>query len=326
MKKYIVSILVASVFLIGTPFLAPKASAADLNIRDFINLLVAIGVIPPDRMPAVNAFLATLDNTATPITPIVTPVTPPTTKSLITILSPNGGERYDIGSPVPIRWSASNLPPQANNRVSISLVGFSSHGDLVSIQGLYPAIYGISDSSVLNNGSSLGTIPTTVNPGNRYKIRINPSCQGCFGYDDSDNYFTITSEAASPTVVTPSPVITPVVSIPVSPVITSPTITVTSPNRGNIYHIGDNVPITWETSGIVPSTLMISYQPSISGATERYITDVSTSLGKYLWTIPDDVGEIGPYLITVSLGDGGIAWCSSSVFSIADAISTSTQP
>jgi predicted GH43/DUF377 family glycosyl hydrolase len=59
MKKYIVSILIASVFLIGAPFLAPKTLAADLNIRDFINLLVAIGVITPDKMPAVNAFLAT---------------------------------------------------------------------------------------------------------------------------------------------------------------------------------------------------------------------------------------------------------------------------
>lgn len=74
MKKYIVSILVASVFLIGTPFLAPKASAADLNIRDFVNLLVLIGVITPDKMPVVNAFLATLKDTHQSHPPVSSPV------------------------------------------------------------------------------------------------------------------------------------------------------------------------------------------------------------------------------------------------------------
>lgn len=62
MKKYIVSILVASLFLIGTPFVAQKAFAAEMSIRDFISLLVIIGVIPQDKIPAVNAYLATLDN------------------------------------------------------------------------------------------------------------------------------------------------------------------------------------------------------------------------------------------------------------------------
>jgi hypothetical protein len=69
MKKYIISMLVASVFLISVPFLAPKASASDLNIRNFINLLVAIGVITPDKLPAVNAFLTTLDNIPPPLPP-----------------------------------------------------------------------------------------------------------------------------------------------------------------------------------------------------------------------------------------------------------------
>ena len=72
MKKYIVSILVASMFLIGAPFVVKLVSAQDLSLRDFINLLVAIGVITPDKMPAVNAFLANLDNnhgTTNPQTP-----------------------------------------------------------------------------------------------------------------------------------------------------------------------------------------------------------------------------------------------------------------
>lgn len=64
-------------FLIGIPFVNPKASAAELNIRDFVNLLVLIGIITPDKIPTVNAFLAALDNsnnstTTAPTNPIIT--------------------------------------------------------------------------------------------------------------------------------------------------------------------------------------------------------------------------------------------------------------
>jgi len=80
MKKYIVSFLVASIFLAGAPFAVKQASASDLSIRDFVNLLIIIGVIPADKIPAVNAFLATLDNsTHSTTTPINTSITPDTT-------------------------------------------------------------------------------------------------------------------------------------------------------------------------------------------------------------------------------------------------------
>lgn len=73
MKKYIVSILIASVFLIGVPFVVQKASAADLSVRDFINLLITIGVIAPDKVSAVNAFFASLEATH-PSQPSIYPV------------------------------------------------------------------------------------------------------------------------------------------------------------------------------------------------------------------------------------------------------------
>lgn len=65
MKKYIISVLFALLFLVGAPFAINQARAADMSMRDFINLLITIGVITPDKMPAVNAYLATLDNNST---------------------------------------------------------------------------------------------------------------------------------------------------------------------------------------------------------------------------------------------------------------------
>jgi hypothetical protein len=62
MKKYIVSFLIISILLIGTPFAINKTSAQELSLRDFINLLIAINVITPDKLPVVNTFLANLEN------------------------------------------------------------------------------------------------------------------------------------------------------------------------------------------------------------------------------------------------------------------------
>jgi hypothetical protein len=61
MKKYVISLLIISSLVISTTFIPSKVLANELSIRDFINLLVTIGVITPDKMPAVNTFLSTLD-------------------------------------------------------------------------------------------------------------------------------------------------------------------------------------------------------------------------------------------------------------------------
>ncbi len=77
MKKYIVSILITSMFLIGTPFIVPKASASDISIRDFIQLLVFIGVIGPEKIPAVNVYLSIMNGINT------TPISVTSTSSII---------------------------------------------------------------------------------------------------------------------------------------------------------------------------------------------------------------------------------------------------
>jgi hypothetical protein len=61
MKKYIISILVTSIFLLGIPFAMNQVSAQNMSIRDFVNLLVVIGVITSEKIPVVNAYLETLD-------------------------------------------------------------------------------------------------------------------------------------------------------------------------------------------------------------------------------------------------------------------------
>ncbi len=60
MKKYLFSLLIALVLFSGSVFAINTTSAAGMSIKDFINLLINIGVITPDKIPAVNAWLASL--------------------------------------------------------------------------------------------------------------------------------------------------------------------------------------------------------------------------------------------------------------------------
>lgn len=109
MKIYIISILIVSVFLISTPVLIPTASAADMSIRDFINLLIVIGVITPEKIPAVNAYLVILDKSQTTSTPS------------ITVLSPKDGEIFTNGETViiPIELRVYNMPEKDELYISI---------------------------------------------------------------------------------------------------------------------------------------------------------------------------------------------------------------
>lgn len=71
MKKYLIFILIVLIFISGFSLNIDKASAANLSLRDFVNLLITIGVIPPERLPIVNAYIATFDKTNPPVASIV---------------------------------------------------------------------------------------------------------------------------------------------------------------------------------------------------------------------------------------------------------------
>ena len=61
MKKYLVSIFLLLVLLFATPAFVKTTFAQDMSLKDFIQLLISIGVITQDKVPAVNAFLASYD-------------------------------------------------------------------------------------------------------------------------------------------------------------------------------------------------------------------------------------------------------------------------
>jgi hypothetical protein len=100
MKKYIISILITPVFLLGIPLAINQVSAQNMSIRDFINLLVSVGVITPEKMPAVNAYLASIE------TPEVI-----SSENLGLVLEkdPYINQNYGFKINIPKSWKITNL-------------------------------------------------------------------------------------------------------------------------------------------------------------------------------------------------------------------------
>ncbi len=54
--------MVGIALLSGSLAIVPKAEASGMSIKEFIRLLIIIDVISQDKVPAVNAYLATLSD------------------------------------------------------------------------------------------------------------------------------------------------------------------------------------------------------------------------------------------------------------------------
>lgn len=128
----------------------------------------------------------------------------------ITVLSPNGGEVYQAGQQITIKWKSINMP--SNPRMNIMIV--NEKGVVVDES---------TDILVQNNQSWLYTLNANISTG-KYKVWIN--FKDNLAVDYSDNFFTINSQN-----------------------ITTPLIKVLSPNGGENYRIGQKVNVSWSMKG-----------------------------------------------------------------------------
>jgi hypothetical protein len=114
----------------------------------------------------------------------INPLTPS-----ITVISPNGGEKFTIGSPMTIKWQNTNY---RDSVVNISLYKSSTiPGNLD-----YNFVARIGNLAQPNDEIEVWTIPSTIAVGENYFIRVNLDVKdpesGFDMVDDSDAPFTIT--------------------------------------------------------------------------------------------------------------------------------------
>lgn len=181
----------------------------------------------------------------------------------ITVLSPNGGETWYTGQTYPISWTYVNLI----GTVYIQLVPYSSTSTQPTIT--------IATNVPIENGSYAWTIPSTINPNGLYKIRIVwISVLGVYIADESDAPFTITSGYVTPS------------------------ITVTSPNGGENWQIGQTYPITWNYTNLTGTVRIELVSPAMTPVA-NIIAEAPIEDGVYYWTIPNSVFPASFYRIHI---------------------------
>ncbi|MDP3093666.1 MAG: Ser-Thr-rich GPI-anchored membrane family protein [bacterium] len=114
-------------------------------------------------------------------------------KPSITVLSPNGGEEFNIGSPMTIKWQNINY---RNSVVNIFLYRSNKiPGDLD-----YNYVAQIGNLGQPNDGMETWIIPSSIPPSDNYFIRVNLDVQdpqtGFDMVDDSNAPFSIVSSIA----------------------------------------------------------------------------------------------------------------------------------
>jgi len=220
-------------------------------------------------------------------------LSPASTTPLITVTSPNGGEIWQRGTTHTITWDYTGNP---GSTVKITLVkGSTEVGTITSSVSIGSGGHGSYSWPISSSASSTG---------NDYKVSVQSISQPAIK-DTSNNYFTLT------------------------PTTTSPKITVTSPNGGEMWQRGTTHTVTWSYTGSPGSTVRIAL---MKGSTEIGTIASSTSIGSsgkgsYTWPISSD-GLLGSdFKVKVqSMSQPSISDTSNNYFTITKAGTTPPTP
>ncbi len=149
-------------------------------------------------------------------------------------------------------------------------------------------------SGITDFGSTTWKVPDELAPGSGYSVRIRDS-NDRNSYDVSDR-FTI-SEGAPPC-----------------------SYGVTSPEAGDVWHMGDEETVAWSRSGGCGS--QVDLDLLLSGDMVAAISEGSSDSGSYVWTIPADLAPADDYSIRVRDHENDSVFDVSDAFEIAEPLPT----
>jgi serine protease len=181
----------------------------------------------------------------------LTPFSIPT----ITVTSPNGGEVWNVGNNYTITWTSSGLSP--NDRIDIQLSYIKDDGSRAE---------DVLFNNLPNTGNYTWIIPpnTIVNrQTDKYLMRVICISRSPIVQDYSNQTFSIVEAPRS--------------------------ITVTSPNGGEVWNVGNTYTITWTSSGLSPDDridIQLSYIKDDGSRAEDVLFNNLPNTGNYTWIIP----------------------------------------
>ena len=244
-------------------------------------------------------------------------ITALSTQPSITVLSPNGGEVWPVGSTQVIKWNNTSGGP-----VNLTPSNYLSCWSAVPSCGAPAVLYQLANN--LYGSNYFWTTGKTASggdiPAGEYKVTVSSATNGSIT-DQSDSVFTITAPS------------------------TQPSITVLSPNGGEVWPVGSTQTIKWQDSytgcttnsngvtacvdsaqrtyNITLSNYLSCWtsEPACMAPAILYQIAIGVSGSSYNWTVGKDKngGDIpsGQYKVTVSSAtNGSVTDQSDSVFTV----------
>ncbi|MEI6681382.1 MAG: Ser-Thr-rich GPI-anchored membrane family protein [Bacteroidota bacterium] len=203
---------------------------------------------------------------------------PAFSSSLVTVVSPNGGENWTIGCPYAITWISSNTA----GALKIEL--YKDNAFCMTICSQVPA----------SMTSYTWIPPVSLIPASTYKVKISLLASSATGYDFSDGNFSINGG----------------------------TLTVVSPNGGEVWQKASTHLITW-TGNICDNVRIELWK---GGVFNLLITPSTPSNGSFTWAIPAATVSGNDYKIKI-MSVNTVAGTTSTVFDFSDAnFSIGTTP
>ncbi|MBU0722972.1 GPI anchored serine-threonine rich family protein [Patescibacteria group bacterium] len=205
----------------------------------------------------------------------------PTPQPSITVTSPNGGEKWEVGKTYEIRWNAKDYPSEA---VMGAVLNDQATG--YNIRTIIENYCGGNNSPCVNPGDGFykWTIPTSI-PVGTYKMRLicmtKNSERACTldGITTTDPNVHDTSDAPFSIVASASQSL----------------ITVVSPNGGETLEVGKTYEIRWKSADIDLSTV-ITLGDITSGISylnnSNFITSIDPGITSYNWTVPAKLNDL----------------------------------
>lgn len=229
-------------------------------------------------------------------------------KPFITLTSPNGGEVWQKGTQKTISWVITNNP--INHIIKLKLFkGGVFYQDLVPPTAAGPITTGPYGST---GGSLPWTVPLTLPDGSDYIVEAtdyNADGVTVGSFDYGNAAFRI--ETA------------PTISIPPTSTTSSvPSITITSPNGGEVLTVGQTKRITWNSSSVIDK-VYIGY--SFGTGSLNWIATNIPNTGYYDWNV--NIGNTTNTQVKISItgyqtGTGSWSDQSDNFFTVNPVVST----
>jgi hypothetical protein len=209
----------------------------------------------------------------------------PTAYPTVQVLSPNGGEEYQAGQQVTIKWKSCGMSSTEKVRIDLLVAPFPPNGT-----------NGVNLANTVNDGSETITLPSLssfngnpISLGKNFKINIwQSNYSGTSATQDlSDNLFTIKGKTSK--------------SCPTS----YPAVQVISPNGGEKYKVGQKIKVKWNPCNVSKNeTVRVEIEMGV--AANDYSSSWFTSLGDTLndgeetFTVPafSNYGELFRVLVS----------------------------